>query len=346
MIRSSYRSIIRLDLRGKERFSNGCTAPPEPLHPFQLTFIRRDTMPSFTASTTLSRTSSFANALPSNAWYLAAPICIAGATAGAAILGPNWLPLALIGTVVGLMLVVLLNIHRVKSIPVPNPGIIETPFLLSHDKQVFELYRRLAGALLRVNQQSDFIFRDLALEEIKEAVDKLEHVAAGNIIYSDTETWRLAYEKLLRSPSTSSYSSVAVVRADNYWRDEPGRRSIQLNQELASAGKLPIERIAILDDSLWPKDAIRPAQQILQWLERQHRHGIKIRVARISAVAGESDLLVDLGIYGSRAVGVQEIDDEGRTARFTLSFDFDKVLAAEERWERLSIYATPFGDLV
>lgn len=303
-------------------------------------------MASFSASTSITSTSLLANTLPSSVWYLAAPICMAVATAGAAIVGPNWLPLALIGTVVGLTLVVLLNNHRAKPTPISNPTIIETPFLLSHDKQVFELYRRMAGALLQLNQQADLIFRDLALDEIEETVETLETVATGKITYTDTETWRLAYERLLRSPGTSGYSSVALIRTDNYWRDEPGRRSLQLNQELASTGKLAIQRIAIVDDCLWPKEAIRPEPQVFQWLHRQHHYGIKIRVVRLSTVATESDLLVDLGIYGSRAVGVQEVNDEGRTVRFTLSFDFNQVLAAEERWERLSIYATPFAELV
>ena len=42
MIRSSHRSIIRLDLRGKERFSYGCTAPPEPLIPLRITVRPED----------------------------------------------------------------------------------------------------------------------------------------------------------------------------------------------------------------------------------------------------------------------------------------------------------------
>ena len=68
-------------------------------------------------------------------------------------------------------------------------------------------------------------------------------------------------------------------------------------------------------------------------------------VVRLSSVASEADLLVDCGIYGARALGIQELDAEGRTLRFTLTFDFSKVLNAEERWNRLSLYATSLSDL-
>jgi hypothetical protein len=63
-------------------------------------------------------------------------------------------------------------------------------------------------------------------------------------------------------------------------------------------------------------------------------------------IAAEADLIVDLGIYGTRAVGFQELDDQGRTARFTLSFDFVDLLAAEQRWERLSVYAISYQELL
>jgi hypothetical protein len=60
----------------------------------------------------------------------------------------------------------------------------------------------------------------------------------------------------------------------------------------------------------------------------------------------EPNLLADIGIYGSRALGTQELDDECKTIRFTLTFDFDAVAAAEQRWQRLSVYATSYRDLL
>ena len=71
---------------------------------------------------------------------------------------------------------------------------------------------------------------------------------------------------------------------------------------------------------------------------------IWVKFVRESALKNERDLVADIGIYGSRAVGVQELDAECRTVRFTLSFDFDEVSAAEERWNRLAVYAASFAD--
>ena len=82
------------------------------------------------------------------------------------------------------------------------------------------------------------------------------------------------------------------------------------------------------------------------WLAEQHAHGLSIRLVRLSEFEREPDLVLDMGIYGNRAVGVQEQDDQGRTVRFTLSFDFPEVLAAEQRWERLLLLATSFGQIL
>ena len=78
----------------------------------------------------------------------------------------------------------------------------------------------------------------------------------------------------------------------------------------------------------------------------QYTHGIWTKLVRESTLTGEPDLLVDLGIYGTRAVGFQELDDHGRTVRFTLSFEFAEILAAERRWERLSVYSTSYQKLL
>ncbi len=83
-----------------------------------------------------------------------------------------------------------------------------------------------------------------------------------------------------------------------------------------------------------------------EWIDDQHRHGICVKLVRQSVLAEEADLIVDMGIYGSRAVGFQEIDEHGRTVRFTLSFGFSEVLAAEQRWERLSVYSISYQKLL
>jgi hypothetical protein len=184
------------------------------------------------------------------------------------------------------------------------------------------------------------------LQQVAQISEQITRLAAGTIVYEGTETWRIAYEKLLRSRGLHLYRSVAWVKTTQYWQDEPGLQSMRLNFELHDSGWLNIERIAILTDEVWPKDEPLPKSPISEWIHEQHSHGISTKLVRESAVKSESGLLVDMGIYGSRAVGTQELDDSCRTVRFTLTFDFDAVAAAEERWGRLSVYATPYRDLL
>lgn len=224
--------------------------------------------------------------------------------------------------------------------------ILDAPFLLAHDADVFEKYQVISMALLRVSQNADPVYRAIALDRLTALADDVEKVAAGTIVFEGTETWRIVYEQLLRSPGLHLYRSVAWVKNESYWQDEPGRQSTQLNLELHGSERVNIERIAIVADTLWPKDDEFPLERIRQWIHEQHSYGIWIRLIRESALKNERDLLADIGIYGSRAVGVQELDEHCRTSRFVLTFDFDEVAQAEERWKRLAVYATSYGELL
>jgi hypothetical protein len=115
-----------------------------------------------------------------------------------------------------------------------------------------------------------------------------------------------------------------------------------VNFELLDEERLDIERVAIIADVLWPAGALWPDTLVHHWLREQHARGIGIKFVRESALRNEPELIADIGVYGARAVGVQELDDQCRTVRFTLTFDFDQVQSAEERWQRLSVYAESF----
>lgn len=227
-----------------------------------------------------------------------------------------------------------------------DTGLLETPFFLAHDTAVFDKYRAISQGLLQVSQQSDPIYRDVALERLAEVSEEVESVASGTIVFEGTETWRIVYEKLLRSAGLHLYRSVAWVKNANYWHDEPGRQSMKLNFELHDGERISVERIVILADELWPSNDELPVERLRQWIHEQHVHGIWIKIVRESAIANEPDLLADIGIYGSRAVGTQVLDEMCRTTQFVLTFDFEKVREAEERWKRLSIYATAYEDLL
>ena len=225
-------------------------------------------------------------------------------------------------------------------------GLLETPFFLAHDTAVFDKYRAISQGLLRISQQSDPIYRDVALERLAEVSEEVESVANGTLVFEGTETWRIVYEKLLRSAGLHLYRSVAWVKSANYWQDEPGRQSMKLNFELHDGGRLNVERIVIISDDLWPSDEPLPVERLHQWIREQHEHGIWVKLLRQSTIESEPELLADIGIYGSRAVGTQVLDHECRTIEFVLTFDFDEVRQAEDRWRRLSVYATAYRDLL
>ena len=124
------------------------------------------------------------------------------------------------------------------------------------------------------------------------------------------------------------------------------RRSIRLNFELQDAGTLSIERTIVIADELWPSNEHLPTESLQRWIDEQHNHGIWLRLLRLSSILNEPDLHADFGIYGTRAVGVQELGFHSKTARFILYFDFDRVREAEARWDRLAVYATSYRDLL
>ena len=222
------------------------------------------------------------------------------------------------------------------------------PLLLTVAKnsELLELFRCFGQSLREISVTLDPICRELAVARATQLERELLQVSQGRFIFIGTETWRMPYERLLRSPGLYCYRSIAHLKTANYWQDEPGRQSMQVNFELADDGRLNIERIAIVPDHLWPPQERFPVDPVRSWLQTQHQHGIIVKLVRQSSLAEEPDLVTDMGLYGNRAVGQQEIDERGRTVQFTLTFDFPEVLAAEQRWERLSIYAISYAQLL
>ena len=177
--------------------------------------------------------------------------------------------------------------------------------------------------------------------------EQIRALASGRIVFSATETWRTVYQELLQSLLQSSgpksYKSVAWAKTKDYWQDQPGKQDMRLNFELAKRG-LQIERIVILRGDLWPRGDALPSSDIRPWVEAQHERGIKVSLVRESEIACEADLLSDFGLYGDRATGVEDLDEQARTLRFTVSFDPHNIALAKDRWARLSLYAKPYGE--
>lgn len=223
---------------------------------------------------------------------------------------------------------------------------LDLPFSIAHDEDIFEQYEGIARALRDISQIPDPVFREAALQQIVAVKSSLQQVAAGTLVFEGTESWRIIYEALLRSRHVFLYRSVAWAKCDLYWQDEPGKQSTQLNLRLVGEQVLNIERIVILNDSLWPSDQLLPMEPMLSWIDAHHRHGIWIKLVRESTIANEPDLLGDFGIYGSHAFGEQILNEKCRTIRFYLRFNLDAVEEAEKRWKRLGIFATAYRELL
>ncbi len=212
------------------------------------------------------------------------------------------------------------------------------------DRGLLAIYRRMARAITEIGAQPDPLVLELASLRLVTMADEMASLAKGSIVFTATETWRAAYQKLLLTLRARSYLSVAWVRNADYWDDIPGRQSMQLNFDLAERG-FRIERIHILSAQLWPRDARVPLPTILARLQEQRIRQIHVSLVREGDLAQEPDLLCDIAIYGDRATGRLELDEHARTVRFVLSFDDESRRQGMAMWERIGLYATSLDDL-
>jgi hypothetical protein len=257
--------------------------------------------------------------------------------------------LAMVGLQILLLAVALRILRKVseKGPETVNLGeSLETLLTLSADPQIAEVHTSMAESLQRIATKADPIYRKLALRQLSSLTEQCRRLADDSVEFPSTESWRVVYEELLRSPGLHHYRSVAHIESAHYWQEGPGQQSTLLNLELHDAGVINIERIAIIADHLWRDGETFPVEPVHAWLDQQYRHGIWLRLVRESQLAGETDLVFDFGIYGTRAVGTQLADMTGRTIRFDLSFDFEKVKRAEEVWKRLQVFSTSYSDLL
>ena len=224
-------------------------------------------------------------------------------------------------------------------------NVLPIPFALAPASGFFQQYVKFADALTKIGRHNDRLFRDLALHRLTTVADEFATMANGRIVFHATETWRTAYQHILETLRVKTYFSVAWVRTNDYWNDAPGRQSMQFNFELVSRG-IRIERVHILSDELWPFDEKLPTAGILEWLVEQRGHGIQVALIRESDLAKEPDLLRDFAIYGDRATGTQELDEQSHTVRFVLAFDEQSRQQALDRWERLRLFSTSFENLM
>ncbi len=206
-------------------------------------------------------------------------------------------------------------------------------------------HNSFSHSLSGISEHTDEVFRDTVAVRLATIQEELRMLSEGKVVFTGTESWRTAYERILCSPGLERYLSVAWLRNEDYWRDAPGRHSMQLNYDLIQLG-VRIERTLILNDFFWPSGATLPAKVICQWIEEQYKRGIVVRLVRESEIEDEPELLCDFGIYGHRATGQLDLDEQCRAERFTLAFTPEKVRLFEERWRRLLLFAVPFRDVL
>jgi hypothetical protein len=222
---------------------------------------------------------------------------------------------------------------------------LAVPLALAPEDDLYPLYLAYCRAVSALAEQTDPLLREIAALKLASVNAQINSVASGTVVFAGTETWRAVYEQLLAGGSVRQYRSVAWVRSANYWQDPPGRQSMRANFA-AVHNRVLIERVVILPDALWPNERELPSGAIRPWLDEQHDHGLHLLLVRAFLLHTEPDLLADFGVYGDRAVGTQELDEQSRTVRFTLSFDPQEVRLANDRWRRLSIFGIPYQSLL
>ena len=153
-----------------------------------------------------------------------------------------WLDAEVFALLQGLLLVFVVSGHTGRSIreTPENLSLLELPFALARDVDTFARYKSISQSLARISRALDPIYRELALESLDDTNRRIHTLADGLLIFEGTETWRLVYERLLRSPGLYLYRSVAWIQSAAYWQDEPGRKSMAVNFELQSSGDVTI----------------------------------------------------------------------------------------------------------
>jgi hypothetical protein len=222
---------------------------------------------------------------------------------------------------------------------------LRIPIALAPEHEFFTQYCGFARSLVAVAEQTDPVLRQFTLLKLTSVNEQVRSLAEGRVVFSGTETWRTVYEQILESLDSGPYLSVAWAKTPDYWQDQPGRQSMQVNYRLAARG-LVIERIIIIRDEFWPVGAPLPSPELANWIANQYEHGLSIFLIREGQVAAEPELLGDFAVYGERATGVQELDEQSRTLRFVLNFNRQAIDLARDRWERIALFSTPYLDVL
>ena len=118
-----------------------------------------------------------------------------------------WLDAEVFALLQGLLLVFMVtgrSAHSIHETP-GNVSLLELPFALARDVDTFARYQSMSQSLARISRALDPIYRELALESLDDTNRRIHTLADGLLIFEGTETWRLVYERLPRSPGLYQY---------------------------------------------------------------------------------------------------------------------------------------------
>gem|GEM_PF-5292983 len=202
---------------------------------------------------------------------------------------------------------------------------------IATDPNVRNFYDGTIDALCEAFEIKDDVFRELAISVLNEFRLRLSELSRGTVSFR-AESFRFIYQKILSQEDVRSYKSIAWLKSENYWADEAGKFSVDFNYNLLAKGK-SLERIFILRDKVWMNKRVK------KWIHEQRSRGVDVKIVKESSIPPEEDLLYDLGIYGDRAVGYLQQDDNCRTLRFDLHFDKIQIDKAMDIFERLKTHA-------
>jgi hypothetical protein len=147
---------------------------------------------------------------------------------------------------------------------------------LEEEPELAREFRRIGEAFQLLSEQTDPVFRQVATTKLLPVAEELGRIATGTIVFRETESWRTAYQDLLRSEKLKLYRSVAWVHCADYWQDTPGRQSMRENYDAINRGVI-VERIIILPREFWlhfGQEAVRLAED--RW-PRLKLHTIPLR---------------------------------------------------------------------
>lgn len=204
---------------------------------------------------------------------------------------------------------------------------------IAADPNVRNFYDKTIGPLCETFEIKDDVFRELAISVLKEFRSRLDRELSRGTVSFRAESFWPVYQRLLSQEDIGSYKSVAWVKSEDYWTNEAGKFSVDFNYDLLVKGK-SIERIFILRDKVWMNERVK------KWIYQQKSRGINVKIVKESSIPPEEeDLRCDLGIYGDRAVGYVQEDDNCRIVQFDLHFDKIKIDKAGDIFERLKTHA-------